>query len=78
MGVPVLKVFAACLIETLAVVATFTVARMCMLALEVLVGVEVVVPEAATWPGVATLTRCCATPCTCHPSAELELVVDLP
>ena len=54
-GVPVLNVVAACLVETLAVVATFTVARMCMLALEVLVGVEVVVPEAATWPRVATL-----------------------
>jgi hypothetical protein len=56
-GVPVLEVVAACLVEALAVVATFTVAKMSVLVHRVIVvccaTLEVVVPGAATWPGLA-------------------------
>ena len=58
MGVLVPEVVAACLIETLAVAATFAVARLSVLVHGVLVvccaTLEVVVSGAATWPGVAT------------------------
>ena len=58
-GVLVHEVVAACLIETLAVVATFAVARMSVLIHRVLIVccamLKVVVPGAATWLGVATL-----------------------